>query len=428
MKKVLLTACVALLLAGAARAQAPTVNFAQVGYSTLTTGTTGGAGGTAVTVSTGSALQAAINGNRSNAPLTIYISGTITPANSPGLSKIDVKDRNNISIIGVGTSGEFHGIGIKIWRARNIIVQNLNIHHVNTGDKDCISIEGPSDHIWIDHCELHNQFQGIDQDYYDGLLDAKNNCEYITYSWNYLHDAWKASLCGFEDTDNYDRKITYHHNRFENINSRLPLFRFGNGHVFNNYYSGVVSTAANSRMGACLKIENNAFVNTRNPYVSAYSTQDGFGDIVGNQLVNSPFAYSADTRVLRACAAVIPYSYAQVLNNAADVAAVVIPNAGVGHLGTVTGTARPRESQNFRAYPNPSQGVTSFDFVLPKGGSISIGLYNMAGVKVAEVLNEPALSAGLHSTTYTNPSLAAGLYFCVVKTEQGVYTHKLVLE
>jgi pectate lyase len=53
----------------------------------------------------------------------------------------------------------------------------------------------------------------------------------------------KASLSGYTDT--YNRKITYHHNRFENIESRLPLVRGGQAHVFNNYYKGINSTALN---------------------------------------------------------------------------------------------------------------------------------------------------------------------------------------
>src|SRR5690606_31403826 len=112
-------------------------------------------------------------------PLTIYVAGTITPANSPGLSKIDVKELKDVSILGVGTSGEFDGIGIKIYKASNIIVRNVKVHHVRIGDKDCISIEGPADHIWIDHCELYNEFQGVGKDYYDALLDAKAQSEYM---------------------------------------------------------------------------------------------------------------------------------------------------------------------------------------------------------------------------------------------------------
>ncbi|WP_216679730.1 pectate lyase family protein [Hymenobacter siberiensis] len=142
---------------------------------------------------------------------------------------------SDLSIIDFDRLGEFVGIGLKVFRANNIILQNLKVHNVLAamGDGDCISIEGPANHIWVDHCEMYNVYQGVGTDDYDGLLDAKADCQHIPYSWNFLHDGWKASLCGCTETDNFDRKITYHHNRFENINSRLPLFRFGTGHVFN---------------------------------------------------------------------------------------------------------------------------------------------------------------------------------------------------
>ena len=126
----------------------------------MTTGTTGGAGGDEVTVSTGVALQNAIND--ATGPRTIYINGTINIGNSTGLSKIDIKDVANISIIGIGDKGEFDGIGLKIWRGSNIIIQNVKVHHVLAGDKDGLSIEGPSDHIWVDHCEFYNEFQGVE--------------------------------------------------------------------------------------------------------------------------------------------------------------------------------------------------------------------------------------------------------------------------
>ena len=303
------------------------------GYAAMTTGTTGGAGGTSVTVSTGTALQAAIK-NKGTQPLTIYVNGTITLANSPTLTKIDVKDMSDLSIIGFGRLGEFVGISLKVFRANNIILQNLKVHNVlaSTGDGDGIGIEGPANHIWVDHCEMYNVYQGVDTDDYDGLLDAKADCQYITYSWNFLHDGWKASLCGFTETDNFDRKITCHHNRFENINSRLPLFRFGTGHVFNNYYKDIASACVNSRMGTCLKIENNYYENSRNLYVAAYSPLDGYGDIVGNTLVNSPFVYASDVHLLTACTAVVPYVYTSVLNPAANVPAIVVANAGVGKV------------------------------------------------------------------------------------------------
>jgi pectate lyase len=307
-------------------------DFNIVGYATLNRGTSGGQGGTVIEAASGFEIEQALNDKRNGIiddPLIIMVNGVITPENSSN-NKIDIKDVDDVSLIGVGTNGEFFGIGIKIWRANNIIVQNLKIHHVNIGDKDCIGIEGPSGNIWIDHCELYNEFEGVHQDFYDGLLDIKRNVDFVTISWNHLHNSWKASLSGSSDSDNHHRTVTYHHNFFENINSRLPLFRFGNAHIFNNYYKNVASTAINSRMGACVKIENNYFENVKNPYVSAYSSTDGFGDISGNILEESYFEYRSDTRELQACEAEIPYSYESFLVHASEVPEIVSLYAGVG--------------------------------------------------------------------------------------------------
>ncbi|RAK63828.1 T9SS type A sorting domain-containing protein [Hymenobacter edaphi] len=427
MKKPLLT-MLGLLALTAAQAQTPV--FGLYGNAALTTGTTGGAGGASVTVSTGTALMAAIRANTSNAPLTIYVNGVITPANTPSTyDKIEIKDRNNISIIGVGTSGEFDGIGLYVRRASNIIIQNLKVHHVLLGPKDCIGIEGPANHIWVDHCELYNQYQGVGVDDYDGLLDAKDDCEYLTFSWNYLHDAWKASLSGYTESDTFDRKITYHHNRFENINSRLPLFRGGTGHVFNNYYRNIASTAINSRVGACLKIENNYFDNVKNPYVSAYSAVVGFGDISGNLLTNgTAFQYSSDTYALGACTATVPYVYSGVLNTAADVPAVVLAGAGIGKLGTVT-AARTPTALRLGAYPNPSHDRTTFELTLDQPQPVSITLLTAAGRRVAEVL--PAgrvLGAGTHRIEYPLGPLPAGAYLYTVRTATGTVTRPLLVQ
>jgi pectate lyase len=301
-----------------------TPDFGLKGFAAMNGGTTGGAGGTTVTVSNATDLQNAIKNKNPNVPLTIYVTGTIT-AGSSGLTKIDVKDVNNVSILGKGTGAEFNGIGIKITRANNIIVRNLKIHHVNIGDKDAISIEGPAKNIWIDHNELYASLN-VDKDYYDGLLDAKGNSEYLTFSWNYLHDSWKTSLVGSSDSDNYDRKITYHHNRFENINSRGPLFRFGQGHLYNNYYDNVIESGINSRMGAKLRIEHNVFERSNNPIVSMYSSEIGYWDVRNNQFINSTGNMPTTSTV----SYTPPYSYT--LDPVANVKSIVTQYAGVGKI------------------------------------------------------------------------------------------------
>jgi pectate lyase len=313
-----------------------TANLGLVGYATQNGGTTGGKGGTRVTVSTGAELAAALKAKQdSTTPLTIVVTGTITPENSGGVNKFDVKDIRDVSIIGAGSGAEFNGIGIKVVKAGNVILRNLKIHHVTIGDKDAISIEGPADHVWVDHCELYSQYQGVDKDFYDGLLDAKDESEYLTYSWNYFHDSWKTSLVGSSENDTFDRKITIHHNYFKNCNSRLPLFRGGSAHIFNNYYQDIGETAINSRSGACVQIENNYFMNTSNPWVSAFTTALGGGEIICNTLAGTTaFMYSDSDEIfaLPACTLNVPYNHSAFLNLPAEVPRLVMENAGVGKL------------------------------------------------------------------------------------------------
>ncbi len=77
---------------------------------------------------------------------------------------------------------------------------------------------------------------------------------FITISWCYFHDHHKTHLVGSNDYDLYaDRKITFHHNRYENVSSRLPFYRCAVGHVFNNYIYRGLSGCVNPRLGACLR-------------------------------------------------------------------------------------------------------------------------------------------------------------------------------
>lgn len=253
------------------------------GFAALGSGTTGGAGGDEVTVSTGAELAAALGGKGSN-PLTIFVDGTITPENSLG-EKFEIKDMNDVSIIGVGSAALFDGIGFKIWRANNIIVRNITVRYVAIGDKDHISIEGPASNIWIDHNEFYNDLN-TDKDFYDELVSGKKNLDNITISYNILRDSWKTSLWGSSDTDNAHRRVTFHGNHWLNANSRLPLFRFGEGHIFNNHYEGVISTGINSRMGATIKIDGNVFEDSKNPIGSWYSDEIGYWDLGENLFEN----------------------------------------------------------------------------------------------------------------------------------------------
>lgn len=127
----------------------------------------------------------------------------------------------------------------------NKIVAWRDGKQVEVGDPDCIGIQADkvsakSDwggHIWVDHCEFFNG-EAANKDRYDGLLDCKNNVQWMTFSYNLFHDHDKACLFGKGNSDIYDgcRTISFHHNFFNNIQgSRLPQQRGGQMHYYNNY-------------------------------------------------------------------------------------------------------------------------------------------------------------------------------------------------
>jgi pectate lyase len=120
----------------------------------------------------------------------------------------------------------------------------LKLHHVVSGLKDAISIEGLLNNIWIDHCEFYRDWSA-DKDYYDGLVDIKRGVEYVTISNCYFHDHHKVSLVGYSDSDVGERYITYAFNRFEKVGSRLPSFRFGKAHIYGNYFKDVSVSGIN---------------------------------------------------------------------------------------------------------------------------------------------------------------------------------------
>ena len=74
---------------------------------------------------------------------------------------------------------------------------------------------------------------------YDGLLDITHGCTGVTVTNSYLHDHWKASLVGHSDNNGAQDvaiTVTFALNRWVDLNSRTPSFRFGHGHIFNNVF------------------------------------------------------------------------------------------------------------------------------------------------------------------------------------------------
>ncbi len=317
--------------------------FGIAGFATQNGGTTGGQGGATVTATSFADLKTYLE---SSTTYIVRVDRRIYNGTKGG--RINVN--NNKTLLGVGTAGFLDGIGLNISSKTNVIIQNIKITLTSITDRsdpavydpdgdeglpqiivnggDCISIQGSSSNVWIDHCELYNTDPTVqtNKDLYDGLVDIKNTSQYITLSWNYFHDNHKTHLIGSSDTDISDRKLTFHHNYYRNIASRLPLNRGGVAHVYNNYYNVIRGSGIDSRMGACVRVENNVFETVKSPIIASGTTLGKY-QVIGNTFsgITGTAAPTSST-----CTFTPPYSYS--LDDASAVKSGVIAGAGVGKI------------------------------------------------------------------------------------------------
>ncbi|MFC8800089.1 polysaccharide lyase family 1 protein [Promicromonospora sp. NPDC057138] len=322
-----------------------------VGYASMNGGTAGGHGAATAHEyvlsevagtygGAGDALYALLDEQRDRGTdegLVIYVDTTISDEN---LSEdaIDVKDVQHVSILGVGTSGELDGVGITVTRSHDVVIRNLAIHHVDTGEKDAVSITDHSTNIWVDHNELYSDL-AADEDYYDGLVDVKRNSAYVTISWNYIHDHWKTSLVGHDDEPSLaPDNITYAFNHFRHVNTRVPLIRYAHVHVLNNYFDTIATSAINARDGAQVLVEGNYFFRTGSGNVDSETGQiQGpvgwwYGSDTGGSwnLRDNAFEETAHEHLSSTTDFTVPYAYTALSPGKAR--AAVLSGAGTGVL------------------------------------------------------------------------------------------------
>jgi pectate lyase len=286
-----------------------------VGFATVNAlgqnGTTGGARGQTVTVSNASDFLAAV---QRTDPVIVQVNGTI---NLTGMNKV----ASDKTIIGVGTSGVITGGGLTLSGVKNVIIRNLTFTNAND---DSINIESGSHHIWVDHNDLSNG--------YDGLVDIKRGSDFITVSWNYFHHHDKTALLGHDDANSaQDRghlRVTYHHNWFSGTVQRHPRVRFGDPvHVFNNYYVGNSGYGIASTMDAGVLVEGNYFDGVANPMITQTGSSDP-GRIVQR---NNVFVNSGTPQTSGSVADPGSY-YSYTLDDPNTIPAIVSGGAGVGKI------------------------------------------------------------------------------------------------
>ncbi|MER6238399.1 polysaccharide lyase family 1 protein [Streptomyces clavifer] len=279
-------------------------------------GTTGGGSAAATTVSTLAAFKAAVTGDTAK---TVRVSGLISLS-----GQVDVG--SNTTVLGVGSSSGFTGGGLRLKSETNIVIRNLNISKP-LAPSDGITVQN-STKVWIDHNSFFAD-RDHDKDYYDGLLDITHASDNVTVSWNTFKNHYKGSLVGHSDNNGSEDKghlrVTYHHNHFQNIYSRIPSLRFGTGHFYDNYVEGA-DTAVHSRMGAQMLVENNVFRNTKIAITTSRSSdEDGYVVQRGNDLGGAATEISRTGSFTKP-----PYSYTA--EPASSVPASVTAGARAGKL------------------------------------------------------------------------------------------------
>lgn len=279
-------------------------------------GTTGGGGATAVTVSTLAAFRTAVTGSTAK---VVRVNGLISLS-----GQVDVG--SNTTVLGVGSASGFTGGGLRLKKVTNVVVRNLNISKP-LAPADGIEVQA-STKVWIDHNSFSAD-RSHDKDYYDGLLDINHGSDNVTVSWNTFKEHFKGSLVGHSDNnaseDTGHLKVTYHHNRFSNVHSRIPSLRFGTGHFYNNHVDGA-ETACHSRMGAQMLVENNVFRNTGVAVTTNRSSDvDGYANLRGNDLGGAATEISRTGTFTSP-----PYGYTP--ESASTVVASVTSGAGAGKL------------------------------------------------------------------------------------------------
>jgi pectate lyase len=186
-------------------------------------------------------------------------------------ARVRIRIGANTTIVGLGSDAEIHGGWFDIrpstgeaTAAMNVIVRNLNFRDVfdcfpqwdptdgSSGNwnsaYDAISIQHAA-HVWVDHNRLRDDatadanephYFGRLYQIHDGLLDITNQADQITGSWNRFAQHDKVSLFGSSDSATADAgklRITLHHNWYDDVVERGPRVRYGQVHIYNNYYS-----------------------------------------------------------------------------------------------------------------------------------------------------------------------------------------------
>ncbi len=220
-----------------------------------------------------------------------------------------VKNAKNVTIEGVTKYAEIFQWGISFSNCDFIEIRNLTFTDYTEDAVGIYSGELSVDtrgRFWVHHNRFNKGKNNWDltgeQDKYagDGAVDM-NNVHSVTVSYNEFIGCNKTGLVSSSDQEKC-KNVTFHHNYYKDISSRLPLARGTNIHIYNNYYENC-SSCLNIRVGAFVFSENNYFNNSKKCHQVTNSAIKSFGDVFINSTgVNSTKVLDREQIVQNFCA------------------------------------------------------------------------------------------------------------------------------
>ncbi|MBM4831220.1 MULTISPECIES: pectate lyase family protein [Actinomycetes] len=396
------------------------------GYATQNGGTTGGAGGQTVRATTGTAIHQALCGRaNSSTPITIQVEGTINHGNTTKVSgsscntaadKIELKQISNVTIVGVGNGAVFDQLGIHIREASNIVIQNVTVRNVKKSGSptsnggDAIGMESDVRNVWVDHVTL--EASGGESEGYDGLFDMKDNTQYVTLSYSVLRNSGRGGLIGSSESDRSNGYVTFHHNLYENIDSRAPLLRGGIAHMYNNHYKRLNDSGINSRAGARAKVDNNYFEDSKDVLGTFYTDEAGYWQVGGNVFDNVTWSSRsgdhnpAGPNPTSNTSVSIPYGFT--LDGANCVPNVVAQTAGAGKgLKVSDGSCTPQSPDPTDPGPtDPGEPTDPGPTDPPAGTNLSLGAGADGSSKASGTSYGNVVDG--NTSTYWSPSGSTG--------------------
>ncbi len=299
------------------------------GWASQNGGTTGGENGTVVTVTNATDLET--YAEMGTTPYIIQISGTI----NIGTGVLEISA--NKTLIGIGTNPTLVGnVGFKN-RDGNIIIENLNITNPYSGSAyDGISLKQDIYNVLVTKCTIY--------DCGDGAFDISNNSDFVTVSWCKFHYTPSAPdpghtfacLVGSSDDQEDDAanlRVTYHHNWWTTgVKERMPRVRYGQVHVYNNYYSDLVAGGycVGVGCGSRIRVESNYFNAVPMPWKDYYTGTGHPAGHIGWDTGNIFYSCTQPTWATNEYATIFTPPYSYTLDDASILPTIVPAYAGAG--------------------------------------------------------------------------------------------------